>query len=51
MESIKKNKNLLFAVIGIFLTVCGIAITIAAVLESKKSKALITEDFVPTIEV
>ena len=51
MESIQKNKNLIFAAIGIFLAVCGIALTIAAVLESKKAKALIAEDFVSEPEV
>ena len=50
MESIKKNKNLKFAVIGVFLTVCGMAITISAVLESKKVKVLIAEDCVSAVE-
>jgi|LSQX01.3.fsa_nt_gb hypothetical protein len=51
MECIKKYKNYIFATIGIFLAVCGIAITIAAVLENKKAKTLIAEDCVSEIEV
>lgn len=50
MECIKKNKNLIIAAVGVFLAVCGIALTIAAVLESKKAKALVAEDGVSEIE-
>ena len=50
MNFFKKNQHIIVAAIGIFLTVCGIALTIVAVIENKKAKGLIEENTSDAIE-
>ncbi len=51
MEFIKKNQHLIFVVFGILIAICGIAMTVIAVIESKKGNKLLSEDNTPAIKV
>lgn len=50
MNFFKKNQHLIVAAIGILLTVCGVALTIAAAIEAKKARGLNLEDTSIAIE-
>ena len=50
MNSFEKNKHLIFAAVGILVTICGIVLTILAVVESRKAEAVIDEDTNSRIE-
>ncbi len=49
LEFIKTNKNMIIAVVGALLTVCGIIMMVTALLENKKAKQIVVAEEVPAL--
>lgn len=50
MEFLRNNKNTILAVVGVLITVCGILMTVAAVVENKKQRKMVVSEDIPSIE-
>ena len=46
----RNNKNTILAIAGVLVTVCGILMTVAAIVENKKQRKIVVSEDIPSIE-